>query len=79
MSLDYGRLLRGNVTILVWSIFFQTLDTFKSFLKIWVYFQAYKNLNLPKKWEKKKKKLKEKVSVQDKKKIGFETDTEIGP
>ena len=33
----------------------QTLDTFRLFLKIWVYFQAYKSLYPPKKREKMRK------------------------
>ena len=52
--------------------------------KIWVYFQAHRNLYPPKKWEsmrfffEKSKKSKKKVSVLEKK-SGSDTDTEIGP
>ena len=57
---------------------------FRLFLKIWVYFQAYKNLYSPKKWEmmtkiKRKKELKDKKNQFQKKYFGSDTDTEIGP
>ena len=36
--------LSPRVLLIAWGIFYQTLDTFKLFLKGKVYFQAYKNL-----------------------------------
>ena len=61
------------------------LSNFKYFrllLKIWVYFQAYKNLYPPKRWEKIRKIinfLNEKKGSVSEKKIGSDTNTEIVP
>jgi hypothetical protein len=56
-------------------IFFQALDTFKLSFKIWVHFEAYKNLHSKRSGENNKKK---KFWFR-KKNFGSETDTEIGP
>ena len=46
-SKDASNPNSGSVSEGIYVIFFKTLDTFKLFLKILVYFQAYKNLYSP--------------------------------
>ena len=54
-SKDASNPNSGSVSEGIYVIFFQTLDTFELFLKIWVYFQAYLNLYPLKKWVKMRK------------------------